>query len=297
MMDESSFYIPDVPWPGNVRALVTTRLGGVSQGAKAGFNLADHVNDDAESVAANRQQLSEKLAQAPGVCPQLNWLQQVHECRVAELSTEVADQSNRIHTPADAAFATDSGKACCILTADCMPVLMSSNTGNAVAAAHAGWRGLAAGVLLDTLAEFRAIENRVYSEFVVYLGPAISGKNYEVGNEVKTQVLQYSSSIAEKVLCVLDGQELHAKTTIQSTKNQRHIEQLYRSLIESCFCNSQNPNKYLFDLYALAKAQLSLLNMTKIYGGNYCTYDDERWYSHRQNAQSGRFASLIWLQN
>ncbi len=296
-MDESSFYIPDVPWPGNVRALVTTRFGGVSQGAKTSFNLADHVNDDTESIAANRQQLNEKLAQVWGVCPQLNWLQQVHECRVAELSTEAVDQNNRIDTPADAAFTTNSGKACCILTADCMPVLMSSNTGNAVAAAHAGWRGLAAGVLLDTLAKFQHLENRVYSEFVVYLGPAISGKNYEVGDEVKTQVLQYSSLITDKVLCVLGDQKLHTKTNIQSTKNQHHIEQLYRQLIESCFCKGQNPNKYLFDLYALAKAQLSLLNMTKIYGGNYCTYDDERWYSHRQNAQTGRFASLIWLQN
>lgn len=162
---------PDWPAPANVRAAATTRRGGVSRGPYAGLNLGDHVGDDPAAVAENRRLLSAALglARAPA------WLEQVHGCAVAAAET--------VHAPvrADAAVTRTPGVACVVMTADCLPVLFCDRGGRVVAAAHAGWRGLAGGVLEATLARM-AVDP---AEVLAWLGPAIGPAAFEVGPEVR----------------------------------------------------------------------------------------------------------------
>ncbi len=165
---------PDWPAPLGVRAASTTRAGGVSEGDWAGLNLALHVGDDPRRVALNR----ERLRQALQLPAEPAWLRQVHGCDVAELGRAAAA------CEADAAFADTPGQVCAVLTADCLPVLFADRRGRAVAAAHAGWRGLAAGVLEATLARFDDP-----GEVIAWLGPAIGPAAFEVGDEVREAFL------------------------------------------------------------------------------------------------------------
>lgn len=162
--------ITDWQLPAGVRAVVTTREGGFSSGSYAGLNLGDHVGDDPHTVARNRQQLLQEL---PGVTA-IQWLQQVHGVEVVEAC------GGPVRLTADASTTRQTGLACAILTADCLPVLFASLDGQQVAAAHAGWRGLAAGVLLNTLARFPDP-----SQVTAYIGPAIGPDAFEVGPEVR----------------------------------------------------------------------------------------------------------------
>jgi YfiH family protein len=147
---------------------VTTRLGGVSEGPFASLNLADHVGDDPAAVAANRRALATALA-LPG---EPAWLEQVHGIAVADAAAGPGQQ-------ADASVATEAGAVCAVLTADCLPVLLAHSDGTAVAAAHAGWKGLAAGVLEATV--LRLGPGRI----TAWLGPAIGPAAFEVGDEVR----------------------------------------------------------------------------------------------------------------
>ena len=150
--------------PRVVQAAFTTRLGGTSTGAYASFNLAAHVGDDPHCVAANRAQLKESL----GLTEEPVWLEQVHGTNVAVLN----DATPPPRPPrADAAVTVRRGRACAILTADCLPVLLSAEDGSVVAAAHAGWRGLAAGVLDQTIVQMNTQPSRI----VAWLGPGIDG--------------------------------------------------------------------------------------------------------------------------
>ena len=160
---------PDWPAPARVRAASTTRLGGVSEGPWRGLNLATHVGDNEQHVQANRALLREQL-QLPG---EPRWLEQVHGNRVCDAA---APGDCR----ADAAFASEPGQVCVVMTADCLSVLFCDEQGTAVAAAHAGWRGLAGGVLEASVARF-AHPARV----LAWLGPAIGPQAFEVGGEVR----------------------------------------------------------------------------------------------------------------
>jgi len=173
---------PDWPVPARVRAFATTRAGGFSRGDWAGLNLALHVGDDPEHVAANRARLREALA----LPAEPLWLSQVHGCSVADAGRDLAG------CEADAAFADTPGRVCAVLTADCLPVLFADREGVAVAAAHAGWRGLAAGVLEATLARFDE-PGRV----IAWLGPAIGPLAFEVGEEVREAFLAADPAAAE----------------------------------------------------------------------------------------------------
>lgn len=157
-------------WPVDVLAATTTRSGGVSQSGCASLNLARHVGDDPDSVAENRQRLRTGLA----LSREPAWLNQVH-------GTTVVDAGLSGGAEADASFATEPGVVCAVLTADCLPVLFAARDGSAVAAAHAGWRGLADGVLEATL-DALPVPNR---ELFAWLGPAISQPAFEVGGEVR----------------------------------------------------------------------------------------------------------------
>jgi len=233
---------PHWPAPAWVRACVTTRAGGVSSAPYDSFNLAAHVEDDPVAVAKNRQRLLSQLGCRPA------WLQQVHGIDVAQADPEGVEQ-------ADASWTATPGVACAVMTADCLPVLFCDSAGTRVAAAHAGWRGLAGGVLEATL-DALAIEPE---DTLVWLGPAIGPQAFEVGPEVREAFVS-----------------LHAQAA-------------------GAFMPSQKAGRFMADIYQLARIRLAARGVNAVYGGGFCTVNDERFYSYRRAAQTGRFASLIWL--
>lgn len=168
--------MPDWPAPASVKALSTTRLGGVSVGPYASLNLGAHVGDDPAAVNLNRLQFEQQAA-LPATPA---WLNQVHGTSVLELSRWHGDIVS-----ADAAFSRQSGEVCLVMTADCLPVLFCNQQGTQVAAAHAGWRGLCDGVLEKTLALFEHP-----ADVMVWFGPAIGPSQFEVGAEVRAAFMQ-----------------------------------------------------------------------------------------------------------
>ncbi len=175
--------VPDWPAPANVRACATTRSGGVSRPPYASLNLGDHVGDAPGSVLENRQRLV-TLAELPAAP---HWLQQVHGTDVVTLDN-AADAPRR----ADGAYTRCAGLVCAVMTADCLPVLFCDRAGKQVAAAHAGWRGLCAGILENTLACFTSPPGDVYA----WLGPAIGPLAFEVGPEVKAAFVAHDPQAA-----------------------------------------------------------------------------------------------------
>ena len=179
---EDSLILPDWPAPANVRAVVTTRHGGVSQAPYDSFNLAFHVGDEAPAVVENRRHLFNLLNEiAPCGPPQ--WLQQVHGTTVIDAFSEPKKRAQSV-PEADAVTSTQRGLPCVVMTADCLPVFFCNETGTRVAVAHAGWRGLCYGVLENTLAKF---ENP--AEVMCWLGPAIGPDAFEVGEEVRQEFI------------------------------------------------------------------------------------------------------------
>lgn len=175
--------VPDWPAPPSVRAAATTRLGGVSAGAYARLNLGDHVGDDPAAVAANRRRLAESLAlpAAP------YWLRQVHGTGVVR-----AGRAESPSVEADGSWTDEAGVVCVVGTADCLPVLFCDANGSRIAAAHAGWRGLAAGVLETTVGALGVPPERL----LAWLGPAIGATAFEVGPEVRERFLDVDPSAA-----------------------------------------------------------------------------------------------------
>ncbi|WP_373389189.1 peptidoglycan editing factor PgeF [Pseudomonas alcaligenes] len=242
MNPSSDWLLPDWPAPANVRACVTTRAGGVSQAPFDGLNLGDHVEDEPQAVTENRRLLVERLGCRPA------WLKQVHSPDV------VAADPAQVPT-ADASWTATPGTACAVLTADCLPALFCDRAGTRVAAAHAGWRGLAGGVLENTVAALGGKPD----ELLVWLGPAIGPQSFEVGAEVR------EAFVAQ-----------HAEA-------------------ERAFVPSANAGKYLADLYSLARIRLAAIGVTAVHGGGLDTFSDPRFFSYRRAARTGRFASLVWL--
>jgi YfiH family protein len=251
-------------WPGlpdNVGALSTTRRGGVSPApyddgmGGGGLNLGTHVGDQPHNVARNRAILRELLPDEPV------WLSQVHGTAVVDVAVVGPQQVPE----ADASLSTVPGKVCAIMTADCLPVLFADKDGKAVAAAHAGWRGLAAGVLENTVEAMRAAGA---GELTAWMGPAIGQYRFEVGPDVKQAFLQGA----------LDA------------SGMRHVEAAF-SLIDG------KPNKYLADIYGLARYLLHRAGVPEVHGGEFCTVSNSgRFYSYRRDGVTGRQATLIWLK-
>jgi YfiH family protein len=245
------FIRPDWPAPAAVRAAVTTRHGGYSQAPYASFNLATHVGDDPQSVTSNRCLLRQQL----GLSGEPQWIQQCH-------GTEVVAAACPGEWPvADAVFTGKRGQACAVLTADCLPVLFCNREGSRVAVAHAGWRGLAAGILESTLAVFD--EDR--ADILAWLGPAISQLHFQVGPEVREAFLDTSTGCDP-------------------------------AAVKQAFIPCEERAGYsTADLYQLARLRLGNLGVTGIFGGGFCTFSDPRFYSYRREAVTGRMATLIWL--
>lgn len=248
------FFIPDWPAPNNVRSAITLRTGGISQAPFTSNNLAVHVGDNEEHVAANRQSLVNEL-RLP--CQPL-WLDQVHGT-----DTVYVPEADGIPS-VDASYTDTADTVCAVLTADCLPVLLCNQSGTHIAAAHAGWRGLCNGILRNTVRSFAYEKDPI----MAYLGPAIGPQVFEVGAEV----LQAFVSRA------------------QSTRHRQAIEAAFRSGLTE--------DKYLADLYVLARAELAACGVTAVYGGDRCTFSQsDQFYSYRRDIKTGRNASLIWLQN
>jgi polyphenol oxidase len=250
---EPQFIKPQWPAPATVLALCTTRQGGCSAAPYGHFNLAHHVGDSASAVATNRDLLASALPHGVAV----SWLSQVHGTAVIE-----AGQGGQ-YPVADAQWSRSAGAACAVLTADCLPVLLCSASGDVVAAAHAGWRGLLAEVLDATVVAMNASPDQV----LAWLGPAIGPAAFEVGPEVREQFLAAANP---------SGQ----------------------AAVAACFTpNPERPDHCFADLYALARARLGALGVTRVFGGGLCTYSDpERFYSYRRDGQTGRMASVILLR-
>ena len=230
-----------------VCAAQSTRSGGLSHAPYAALNLALHVGDDPTHVHTNRRLLQQHLA----LPSEPLWLEQVHGTEVY-----VASDTNTPAQPprADAAYTDQPNVVLAIMTADCLPVLFASQDGMEIAAAHAGWRGLAAGVLENTLRHFRAPPSTISA----WLGPAISQAAFEVGDEVRATFIHHDTQ---------------AKTAFVASKHKNHWQA---------------------DLYALARLRLRAAGVTHIFGGDLCSLSDPRFYSYRQETPTGRMASLIW---
>lgn len=240
---------PNWQVPANIHALSTLRPGGHSCGVFAGLNLGDHVGDDPDLVQQNRQQLVEQfqLPEFP------TFLTQVHGTTVKQLHL------NDNNLTADACYTNQANQVCLIMTADCLPVLFAANNGKEVAAAHAGWRGLAHGVLENTLAQFTSSPDQIN----VWLAPAIGPTAFQVGEDVLT------------AFCQIDPT---AKQAFQP--------------------DPQNTGKYFADLYLLARLRLQKAGILaeNISGGEYCTFSDrENFFSYRRDGKTGRMATLIWF--
>lgn len=237
----------DWPAPSGVRVLSTFRTGGVSVGPYDSLNLGDHVGDMPAAVAANRRILQEKT----GLPAEPRWLAQVHGIRVEDLDTPGGASG-----PADAAITRRANRVCAILTADCLPLVFTTLSGDRVAAAHAGWRGLAAGVIEATVGAL----NDSPQNLLVWLGPAIGAKHFEVGTEVRDALLERDPGA--------DGA-----------------------------FEANDRGRYLANLAMLARRRLEGAGISRIYGGDQCTYaQSERYFSHRRDGRSGRQATLIWRQ-
>ena len=243
-ISNQSWIAADWPAPMHVHAGTTTRQGGVSLHPYSSFNLARHVDDDNAKVELNRQKLR-SLLDLPS---EPHWLNQVHGCGISTDTTQL--------TEADASMTTIKGRVCVVMTADCLPVLITDKKGNCVAAVHAGWRGL------QQLAIVKTIESMPIApeETLVWLGPAIGPQAFEVGDDVRDQFL------------------------VQDHK------------YEQAFVAGKQTGKWLMDVYQVARQQLLEMNITQVYGGKFCTYqEEERFFSYRRDNITGRMASLIWM--
>ncbi|MCG8434376.1 MAG: peptidoglycan editing factor PgeF [Gammaproteobacteria bacterium] len=237
---------PDWPAPVNVRAVVTTRMGGVSEPPFDTFNPVNDVGDTAQAARENRRRLQEYLA----LDNEPRWLKQVHGRQVVRADKIASGEQ------ADAAWTQQQGLPCVVTTADCLPVFMCDKAGTFVAAIHAGWRGLAQGVVKQCLETVPAVAQ----DIMTWLGPAIGPQAYEVGEDV------YRAFIS-----------MDAK-----------FEQAFNVL---------STGKWLCDLYAVARLQLSAAGVEEIYGGGFCTHSDkQRFFSFRRDKRCGRMANLIWLE-
>lgn len=269
-VDEAGWLAPDWPAPPSVRALFTTRGVSSADGASAApfayFNLGDHVGDAPAAVAANRARLTQALDGARPV-----FLNQVHGTAVCHVSADLPDGAT-----ADAAVSATPGVACTVMVADCLPVLFTNRAGTAVAAAHAGWRGLAAGVLQATLERFwqlgqagsaPAAINREADEVLAWLGPCIGPRAFEVGAEVRETFVRADAGAA------------------------------------ACFV-PHGADKFLANLPALARRALAAQGVTAVYGNDgshhWCTVaQPTRFHSYRRDqvlcGGSGRMAACVWL--
>ncbi|SFW33511.1 peptidoglycan editing factor PgeF [Nitrosovibrio sp. Nv17] len=247
----NDWIVPDWPAPANVRALFTTRNGGIGSGPYASFNLGDHVGDDPGTVRHHRAQLRRMLPGEPA------WLRQAH----GTTAVDIDSRDPAAPCDGDAAFSRRAGGVCGVLVADCLPILLCSHAGTLVGAIHAGWRGLAGGIVEQTISDMRRADPSG-APIMAWLGPAIGPARFEVGEDVH---LAFAAG---------DGRSASA----------------FRS-------HPTEGGKWLADIFLLARQRLARAGVTAIHGGGVCTFDNpDAFFSHRRDGRTGRMAALIWLE-
>ncbi|MFS1487984.1 peptidoglycan editing factor PgeF [Vibrio splendidus] len=242
--------IPDWNAPKNVKAFASTRFNGCSTGAYQGLNLGMHVGDDASLVESNRTCLKQQseMPTAPV------WLNQTHSTNVVTVLEPVANVLD-----ADGAFTTATGVVCSAMTADCLPVILTDTKGTQVAAVHAGWRGLAGGILENAVAKFSNLDSD--NPIIAWLGPAIGKDAFEVGNDVFDAFVRFDPQ---------------AKLAFKA---------------------KSEPGKWLANMSQLATQRLMKVGVTSVTDSNLCTYaDPDAFYSYRRDGITGRQATFIWLE-
>ncbi|NTZ11032.1 peptidoglycan editing factor PgeF [Burkholderia metallica] len=263
---------PDWRVSPRVRALITTRDGGVSEGPygrwqdgaalPGGMNLGLHTGDDPDHVAVNRARVLALAGQSNAA-----WLEQVHGAQIVQADAVIAAApAATAPVQADASVTDQAGAVCVVMVADCLPVLLCDAQGRAVGAAHAGWRGLAAGIVEQTAARVEALAGGATDTLHAYLGPAIGPQAFEVGAEVRDAFLDTAPQSEH-------DETRHAFVAIDGA-----------------------PGKFLADLYALARLRLARAGVAHVSGGTACTVAERaRFYSYRRDRVTGRMAAAIWL--
>lgn len=246
---DDSLLIPDWPAPTKVRAVSSMRSGGCSEGRFQSLNLGDHVGDDPSRVAKNRQLFKTRAA----MLGEPLWLQQVHGIAVAR--PDLASEHTTTPIIADAAYSSAVQKVCVVMTADCLPLLVCDKAGREVAAIHAGWRGLAAGVVEQTLSHFQAKP----ADIMVWLGPAIGPHAFEVGAEVRTAFIEQHPAAAAAFNVLASGKYL---ADLYLLARIRLASQGVTAIYGGNYCTYQQA---------------------------------EHFFSYRRDGQTGRMASAIWL--
>lgn len=242
---DPSWLVPNWPAPAHVQACCTTRLGGVSQAPFASFNLGDHVGDDPLAVAENRRLLSLALPNPP------HWLTQTHSTQVNIITTPTANAV----LPADASVTQIPEAVCVVMTADCLPLLLTDQQGTVVAAVHAGWRGLCDGIIERTVAAMAVPATTL----LAWLGPAIGPNAFEVGAEVRAAFV---------------AQAIEAEQAFIPQQNGKYLADIYQLARQR--------------LQAVGVSNISG-------GTDCTVTDSERFFSYRRDGQTGRMASCIWI--
>ncbi len=260
-LEKPLVHVPKWDIPKHVKSIVTTRQGGQSHKPYEHWNLALHVNDEINTVNLNRGLLSKKIGKEPF------FLNQVHGTEIFSFTSSL--QSSTPTPSVDGVITNLNSHFLAILTADCLPILMCDAKGDVIAASHAGWRGLANGVIEKTIQSMvNWIKPDSTNKFIeglhVYIGPAISQPNYEVGGEVRDAF------------------------------SQNHLMQI--DLLNTLFTPGHQTNKYFADLFGLAIEILHQIGTYQVHTEKLCSYThSEYFYSYRREKITGRFASCIWL--
>lgn len=240
---------PNWSAPAHIKAFSTTRINGVSEGPYQGLNLGLHVEDDPKLVIENRQQLTAQLNLPSPLC----WLEQTHSTRLIKI---VDDSKQGVE--ADAAWTVQQRQTCVVMTADCLPVLMTNKQGSFVCAIHAGWRGLCDGIIEKSLTEICNELNIDSRDCLIWLGPCIGKNAFQVGGEVRDEFIAQ------------DAQAVTAFTVYQ--------------------------DRYLADLHQLARLRLAPFNVAEITASEQCTFSEPTlFYSYRRDGKTGRLATLIYI--
>lgn len=243
------FITPNWAAPAHIHACSTTRTGGLSEGVFAGLNLGLHVGDDVQMVEKNRFLLSKYFPHAPDFF----WLNQTHSCNLIKLEALNINSIN-----ADASWTNSKKYTCVVMTADCLPILVTDQQGSFVAAIHAGWRGLCDGIIERSINQICHEMNVSSEQLLVWLGPCIGPKSFEVGREVRDEFIQQ------------------------------------HPLSSNAF--SAFKDKWLADLHHLANIRLLQFPGIQISESDLCTYSDPaRFYSYRRDGKTGRLATFIWI--
>lgn len=248
---------PDWPVASKVFAGTALRRGGHSGAPFTSLNPASHVGDEPDAVERNRDLLQSLGPDAADWA----WLEQVHGTAIEQLSASRKTDDRQVPT-ADGSFTRERGQVCVVMTADCLPILLCNAQATQIAAVHAGWRGLHAGIIERALAMFDAANEDTYA----WIGPSISRRHYQVDWAL-------------------------AKTLLEATPNAE------RALVEACVSPDESSDEHCFlDLPALARLRLQHGGVSEVYGGKFCSFaDTERFYSYRRDGQTGRNATFISL--